>query len=104
MDKPNDLTEPLPVLYSIGQIVLSKQGKDRGTFYMVVGFEGNRLALADAKRFNVSRPKKKNAKHVQWTSRRATGLVALIETGKNIDHGHFCQILAGLGNALREKN
>lgn len=104
MDKSIALAESLSVLYPIGQLVLSIRGKDRGTFYVVVGFDGNQLALVDAKRFNVSRPKRKNAKHVQRTSCCATGLVTLIEMGKNIDHGCFCQFLAGLGNALNKEN
>lgn len=60
--------------YRLGQVVLSRRGKDRGSRYVVVGFpEEDRLALADADRFNVSRPKRKNPKHVQPTSLFATG-------------------------------
>ena len=44
---------------------VSGRGKDRGNRYVVVGFsEEDRLALVDADRFNVSRPKRKNPKHV----------------------------------------
>ena len=39
--------------YRLGQVVLSRRGKDRGNRYVVVGFpEEDRLALADADRFN----------------------------------------------------
>lgn len=103
MDKSDVTLSPLPDLWRTGQVVLSVKGRDRGKFYVVVGLpDKNRLALADADRFNVSRPKKKNIKHVQATQRCASELTALIEAGKNIDRGRFCQILAGLGCAEKD--
>ena len=99
MGKSDEL-EKLSDMYPLGQVVLSRRGKDRGTFYVVVGFpEGGRLALADAKRFNVSRPKRKNPRHVQATSCRAAGLAKRIEMGEDIDRGSLCQILAGFKGA-----
>ncbi|MBQ9564486.1 MAG: KOW domain-containing RNA-binding protein [Synergistaceae bacterium] len=99
MDK-SDGVSSLSDVYPLGQVVLSRRGKDRGTFYVVVGFEGEgRLALADAGKFNVSRPKRKNPRHVQATSRRAAELAGQIEMGKDIDRGRLCQVLAGLRNA-----
>lgn len=101
MDKPDG--ELASGLFSLGQVVISKRGKDQGTVYVVVGFpERDRLALADAGKFNVARPKRKNPRHVQPTLRRAAELVGLIEAGKNIDRGRFCQILAGLRNASNQ--
>lgn len=102
MDKSLD---PGPV-YRVGQVVLSRRGKDRGSLYVVVGFpERDRLALADADRFNVSRPKKKNPKHVQPTSLFTAEVADWVESGKDIDRGRFCQIVKALdGDALNEKN
>lgn len=92
--------------YRVGQIVISKRGKDVGQAYVITGFfEGKRLALADAKRFNVSRPKTKNPRHVQVTLRYVgAGMLAAIETGKDIDHGEFRRYLCseeGAGNKNR---
>ena len=91
--------------YRLGQVVLSRRGKDRGNRYVVVGFpEEDRLALADADRFNVSRPKRKNPKHVQPTSLFAAEVAEWIRSGRDIDRGRFCQILNALdGDALNEK-
>ncbi|MDR1378522.1 MAG: KOW domain-containing RNA-binding protein [Synergistaceae bacterium] len=90
MDKPlND--------YQVGRVVISKRGKDVGRLYVIVGvLDGGRLALADAKGFNVRRPKSKNPKHVQWTSRVVTEVAASVEAGKNIDHGDFCRFLVSV--------
>ena len=91
--------------YRLGQVVLSRRGKDRGNLYVVVGFpEGDRLALADADRFNVSRPKRKNPKHVQLTSLFAAEVAEWVRSGRDIDRGRFCQILNALdGDALNEE-
>ncbi len=75
---------------SIGQIVISRQGKDTGLEYVVSGFEADgKIKLIRPERFNVSNPKKKNIKHLQKTSRRAENLAEYIKAGKNIDAGYF---------------
>ncbi|NLL36043.1 MAG: hypothetical protein GX256_00805 [Fretibacterium sp.] len=86
----------------MGQVVISKRGKDAGNTYVIVGFlDGSRLALADAVRFNVTNPKAKNPKHVQPTSRCITEILDFVEAGKDIDHGRFRHFLSLLDeNAL----
>lgn len=97
MDKPDGLG--LSARFPVGQVVLSIQGRDRGRFYVVAGLlEGGRLALADAGKFNVSRPKRKNPRHVQRTQLRATELAEIIGAGGDIDRGRFHELL-GLRNA-----
>ncbi|MDY6400616.1 MAG: hypothetical protein SPL10_04575 [Synergistales bacterium] len=76
--------------YQVGQIVISRQGKDTGLLYVVSGFEADgRVKLIRPERFNVSKPKKKNPKHLQSTLRRAEDLLNFIEAGKDIDAGYF---------------
>ncbi len=76
--------------YTIGQVVISRQGKDAGLQYVVSGFEADgRLRLIRPERFNVSNPKRKNPKHLQKTSRRAENLSEYIKAGKDIDAGYF---------------
>ena len=76
--------------FSVGQIVISRRGKDTGLEYVVAGFESDgRLKLIRPERFNVSKPKKKNPKHLQGTSKRAETLAEKIKAGNNIDAGYF---------------
>ena len=76
--------------YQIAQIVISRQGKDTGLKYVVSGFEADgRIKLIRPDKFNVSKPKKKNPKHLQSTLRRAEELLEFIKAGKNIDAGYF---------------
>ena len=76
--------------FEIGQIVISRRGKDTGAFYVVSGFETDgRVNLIRPTKFNVSKPKKKNPKHLQSTLRRAEELIEFIKAGKDIDAGYF---------------
>ncbi|MBQ6972214.1 MAG: hypothetical protein IJP86_07645 [Synergistaceae bacterium] len=75
---------------SIGQIVISRQGKDAGLLYVVSGIgTGGRIQVIRPERFNVSRPKNKNLKHLQATSRRSDELADKIKAGNDIDAGYF---------------
>ncbi|MGI6327503.1 MAG: RNA-binding protein [Dethiobacteria bacterium] len=48
-----------------GQVVKSLAGRDQGTLYLIIGFEGNRALLANGRSHTVQKPKKKNLKHLQ---------------------------------------
>ena len=76
--------------FEITQIVISRKGKDTGLEYVVSGFESDgRVKLIRPARFNVSKPKRKNPKHLQSTLRRAEKLLDFIKAGKDIDAGYF---------------
>ena len=47
-------------------LALSAAGHDRGTLYLVLGEDGDRVLLADGKLRKLSRPKRKNRKHVMF--------------------------------------
>jgi hypothetical protein len=84
--------------YRVGQVVLSKRGKDAGHTYVIVGFLGDdRLALADARKFGADCPKPKNPKHVRPTPHIIEEIAASVRAGKKIDHGEFCRFLSVLG-------
>lgn len=76
--------------FQIAQIVISRQGKDTGQKYLVAGIDSDgRVKLIRPERFNTSKPKRKNPKHLQSTLRRAEDLLEYIKAGKDIDRGHF---------------
>lgn len=78
----------------MGQVVLSKQGKDVGRVYVVVGnAEEDIILLADAKNFNISRPKRKNPKHLQPTRLVLEEVRKKTEVGQDIDYGMFRYLL-----------
>ncbi|MBR7071019.1 MAG: KOW domain-containing RNA-binding protein [Clostridia bacterium] len=54
----------------IGQIVYARAGRDKGKFLVVVGQEERYLFVADGKERPLSRPKRKNPKHLSQTGTR----------------------------------
>ena len=54
--------------FQIGQIVFSKQGRDKGMPFVVLKVEGEYLYLANGKCRLLIKPKKKKIKHVQPTN------------------------------------
>ena len=48
--------------FEIGRVVISKKGKDKGTFYVIIGKDAlnNRVYVADGKHRSITRPKPKN--------------------------------------------
>jgi len=96
--------------YRVGQLVVSKRGKDAGHRYVIVGFLGDRqkkqekqqqqytrLALADAVRFNVDRPKPKNPRHTEPASYVMKEAAECVRAGKNINRGELCRFLESVG-------
>ena len=55
-----------------GRIVCSKAGRDQGKFLVVVGAEGKDLLVCDGKERPLSRPKRKNRKHLSVTGTSLT--------------------------------
>jgi ribosomal protein L14E/L6E/L27E len=56
-------------MLQLGQVVVSKAGRDQGRFMMIVGFaEDNTLLLADGSLRKLETPKRKNIKHVAKTN------------------------------------
>ncbi|MCL2767209.1 MAG: KOW domain-containing RNA-binding protein [Synergistaceae bacterium] len=87
----------------LGQVVISKQGKDVGRIYVVVGVAEGRVFLADACKFNVKRPKRKNPKHLQPMRLVIDEVRKKVEEGQDIDHGRFRYLLSAMKNGGREK-
>ena len=52
----------------VGQIVCSKKGRDKGYFLVVVAESDNAVYVWDGKERPLERPKKKNVKHLAFTS------------------------------------
>ena len=52
----------------VGNIVISKMGRDKGKYFIVVGVEENYVYLVDGAIRKVDRPKKKKIKHIQLTN------------------------------------
>jgi ribosomal protein L14E/L6E/L27E len=52
----------------IGTVVKSMSGHDKNSFYVVVGFAGDKPLIADGRRRKLGKPKIKNPKHISGTN------------------------------------
>jgi len=53
---------------TLGQIVISKAGKDKGNHFLVIDYKKPFVYLCDGKRRRLDNPKKKKDKHIQTTN------------------------------------
>lgn len=79
--------------YTVGQVVYSKSGHDKGRAFIVTEIEGEFLYLTDGKNRRVDKPKRKKAKHVQVTNYSDAELKSKIEGGKNLLDSDFVKAL-----------
>lgn len=54
--------------FKLGQIVISKAGRDKDDFLVVVGEKDDFVLVADGKSRKIAKPKCKNKKHLQKTN------------------------------------
>lgn len=52
---------------TVGIVIISAAGHDKGQWFLVTGVDGRYAYLADGKERKLSAPKKKNLKHIRFT-------------------------------------
>ena len=55
--------------FKTGQVVLSKAGRDKDKPFVITGFDENYVLICDGKERKLEKAKKKNPKHLQFTSK-----------------------------------
>ncbi|MBQ8942106.1 MAG: RNA-binding protein [Firmicutes bacterium] len=70
------------VLYTKGQVVFSKSGRDKGLAFIVVDFDDNYVYLADGKLRKLEKPKKKKKIHIQITKYTDTAVNHKLNNGE----------------------
>ncbi len=89
-------------MFRVGQVVISRKGKDAGKWYVVVKVqsENNRIYISDGDKFPASKPKAKNPSHIQGTRWILDEVEDKISRGKELDKGR----LQYLFSQVREMN
>ena len=72
-------------MYSKGQIVYSKCGRDKGRTFIVIDFDEEFIYLADGDLRKLEKPKKKKLKHVQMVNKVDLGIKEKLEKGYILD-------------------
>lgn len=80
-----------------GDVVLVRQGKNKGKFFVVVGIESEtRIFIADGSKYSVGKPKKKNVKHLQKTLMNLEDVAGRVAGGKPLDNGWLVQKVSAI--------
>ena len=70
---------------AVGGIAQSKQGRDKGRYYLIVGIEqGGLIAVTDGNFKKLATPKKKNIKHLRLLPDKAEAIALKIIEGKQV--------------------
>ncbi len=82
-------------MFTKGQIVFSKTGRDKGKPFIVVLVDSDErfVHICDGKFHKLQKAKKKNAKHLQMTNIINKEIGTLLETGSYIQDAMFRKAL-----------
>lgn len=75
--------------FKIGQIVISKAGRDKGCAFVICKIEGEYVFLVDGRLRLIDKPKKKKQKHLQPTKMVSSFLAQGILDGDNLKDADF---------------
>jgi len=75
--------------FEIGQVVISKAGRDKGDIFIVIDVCGEYLQLVDGKGRPYANPKRKKTKHVQPTKTVNADIKAAIMASKHLKEADF---------------
>lgn len=73
--------------YNIGKVVYSKNGRDSGKYFIVIGIlDENYVYISDGDLRAVEKPKKKKIRHISFTNVIADDIRESILSGKKINN------------------
>ncbi len=72
----------------VGQLVISKAGRDKGDYFLITELSGEYVYLVNGKSRRIDQPKKKKVKHIQpthWLSRNVAEEIQAYRKLSNAD-------------------
>jgi ribosomal protein L14E/L6E/L27E len=83
---------------TLGQIVHSKSGRDKGRYFIIVGvIDADYVLLADGDLRKINSPKKKKVKHLIFHDRYAEDIQDSLKTNKRITDADIRKSLQSMG-------
>jgi len=84
-------------LLKVGQVVISRQGKDAGDWYVVVGYDEKAgfVLVANGKKRTIASPKRKNPKHLQPTGMFIKEVAEMVEGRKCLADNQLLSLIEG---------
>ena len=82
-----------------GNIVLSKAGRDKGKYFVVLGvIDDNFVLIADGDLRKVDNPKKKKIKHLENTGKTSERICEQLAEGMMVTNPDLCREIAEYDN------
>lgn len=79
---------------SVGQVVFSKSGRDKGNYFVVIDYTEPYVFICDGKLRRLENPKKKKEKHIQLTNYVDKDLKAMLENQSRINNADIRKSLS----------
>lgn len=89
---------------TLGQIVISRAGRDTGKKFVVVGVIDNLFVeVSDGDLRRIEKPKKKKIKHLKTTDEKVESLEKKLKSNEKVTNAEVRKALAGLDIQKNEK-
>lgn len=83
---------------ALGQIVRSKQGRDKDRYFIVIGLvDDNYVLIADGDLRKLSSPKKKKIKHLAFQNSYAEDIMESLKENKRLNDADLRKSLQSMG-------
>lgn len=83
----------------LGDIVLSKAGRDKGKYFVVTGVAGEYAFIADGAARKTDKPKKKKIKHLRLGIGHSDYIMRKISAGEKVTNAELRRELTEFANA-----
>lgn len=90
--------------FQISDVVISRQGRDQGEWFYVIGQKEGFLLLANGRNRTLEAPKRKKQKHVEKVLRSETRVAAKLLSGDKVLNGELRRDLAFLSRGMQAHN
>ena len=90
--------------YDVGRVVLSKQGHDQGSWFMVLrSVDEKHVLIVDGRTRKLEKPKKKQTKHLRAKPVRLTEIAERLAAGQPVLDSHIRTALKALTDQEEQK-
>lgn len=93
----------MKTVFSLGDFVLSKAGRDAGEVLLVVDVDGEFVKIVDGKRRKVLNPKKKKIKHIEkFLEDGSIDLAIKIKSGQPVSNERVIRAIKNAKQKIQE--
>ena len=90
-------------MYHIGDLVISKSGRDQGRTFIVVDIiDDNYVGIADGSLRKLEKPKKKKIKHLGYFGKADERILSKLDENKKVTNSDLRKMLKGDSEGIKK--